>query len=203
MPEVIKQHRAGIDNSTVLEELGLKQHEYILLSAHREENIDNEENFMGLMSAINETAETYGMPIIYSMHPRSQGFIEKRGFKFDPLVRPLKPFGFFDYCRLQIGAFCVLSDSGTLAEESAILGFPAVSIRTSTERPEAIDKGTMILGGVEKESMIRAIELCVRMHKNKDFGSLSESYMDENVSVKVVKIIQSYTGIINKFVWRK
>lgn len=203
MPEVINQHRAGIDKSTVLEELGLRQHEYILLSAHREENIDDEDNFIGLMTAVNETAGIYGMPIIYSMHPRSQGFIEKRGFKFNPLVRPLKPFGFFNYCRLQTDAFCVLSDSGTLAEESAILGFPAVSIRTSTERPEAIDNGTMILGGIEKESVIQAIELCVLMHENKEFGSLSESYMDENVSVKVVKIIQSYTGIINKFVWRK
>lgn len=203
MPEVIKEHRISIDSSTVLKQLGLKQKEYILLSAHREENIDNEEHFLGLMSAVNEVAENYSLPVIYSMHPRSQGFIEKREFKFNPLVKRLKPFGFFDYCRMQLDAFCVISDSGTLAEESAILGFPGVSIRTSTERPEALDKGTIILGGIEKENVLQAIDLCVEMHKNKDFGSLSESYIDENVSVKVVKIIQSYTSIINKTVWGK
>lgn len=203
MPEVIKQHRSGIDKSTALNELGLKPKEYILLSAHREENIDNEENFFGLMSAVNDVAEAYGKPIIYSMHPRSQRFIEKRQFKFNPLVKPLKPFGFFDYCRLQMDAFCVISDSGTLAEESAILGFPGVSIRTSTERPEALDGGTIILGGIENRSVLQAIELCVSMYNNNDFGTLSDSYMDENVSVKVVKIVQSYTSIINKTVWGK
>lgn len=203
MPEVIKTHFKSIESSEALEQLGLEKKHYILLSAHREENVDDEENFLSLMCAVNEVAKTYQMPVVYSMHPRSQSFIEKRGFIFHPLVRPFKPFGFFDYCRLQLDAFCVISDSGTLAEESAILGFPGVSLRTSTERPEAIDKGTLILGGIDGQNVMRSIELCVNMYENKDLGTVPDSYTDENVSVKVIKIIQSYTDIVNKTVWGK
>jgi len=155
------------------------------------------------MNALNYIAETYQLPIIYSTHPRSWKMIEERGFKFDSLIRQLKPFGFFDYNKLQLNAFCVLSDSGTLSEESAILGFPAVLIRTSTERPEVLDKGTIVIGGITKEDIAQAVELSRAMLENKQETALPNDYFDENVSRKVVKIIQSYTKIIDKVVWRK
>ena len=203
MTEVLHKNINKIENSKVLDELNLEPGKYILVSAHREENIDNEENFFSLMNALNYIAETYQLPIIYSTHPRSWKMIEERGFKFDSLIRQLKPFGFFDYNKLQLNAFCVLSDSGTLSEESAILGFPAVLIRTSTERPEVLDKGTIVIGGITKEDIAQAVELSRAMLENKQETALPNDYFDENVSRKVVKIIQSYTKIIDKVVWRK
>ena len=203
MPEVIAKYQDKIDSSKVLEELKLKKDKYMLVSAHREENIDNEENFKSLMTALNNIAEAHKMPIIYSTHPRSLDRITKRGFKLHPLIQTLKPFGFFDYNKLQKNAFCVLSDSGTLSEESAMLGFTGVLIRTSTERPEVIDKGTMIIGGINTEDIEQAIEMSRAMKKNHEPTVLAPDYVDKNVSVKIVKIIQSYTKIINKFVWRK
>ena len=203
MPEVLGQYREQIEGSTVLERLGLKAGRYILVSAHREENIDNEANFSSLMNAINNMAKRYGMPVVYSTHPRSRKFIEQRGFVFHPLVQNLAPFGFYDYNKLQKNAFCVLSDSGTLSEESAILGFAGVLIRTSTERPEVLDKGTMVIGGITGEDIEAAIELAVAMRGNQEPVALPADYLDTNVSVKVVKIIQSYAKIIDKVVWGK
>lgn len=203
MPEVLGQYREQIENSQVLERLGLAAGQYILVSAHREENIDNEANFFSLMSALNNMAERYGMPLVYSTHPRSRKFIEQRGFVFHPLVRSLAPFGFYDYNKLQKNAYCVLSDSGTLSEESAILGFTGVLIRTSTERPEVLDSGTMVIGGITGEDIEAAIELAVAMRGNQEPVALSPDYLDTNVSVKVVKIIQSYAKIIDKVVWGK
>lgn len=203
MPEVLKQHRGRIEASTILERLGLAPRQYILLSAHREENIDQERNFLTLMNAVNRVAERYQMPVIYSTHPRSRKFIEARGFEFHPLVRDLEPFSFTDYVKLQQNAYCVVSDSGTLSEESAILGFPAVLIRTSTERPEVLDKGTMVIGGITREEVEQSIELAVKMHENEEPTFLPPDYCDTNVSVKVVRIIQSYTMIVNKVVWGK
>lgn len=203
MAEVLKIYEKEIEESTILEALNLKRNGYILVSAHREENIDNEQNFFSLMTAINEIAEKYQMPVIYSTHPRSQKFIEKRQFKFHPLVQNLKPFGFFDYNHLQKNAYCVMSDSGTVPEEASILQFPAVSIRTSTERPEALDKGAIILAGIGTEEVLQAVELCRQMWENKELVEAVPDYQDLNVSVKVVKLIQSYTAIINKMVWRK
>ena len=204
MAEVLSANRKKIENSRVLETLGLEKGKYILLSAHREENIDNESNFFALMNAVNSMAETYHMPVIYSTHPRSAKFIEQRGFQFHPLVRSLKPFGFSDYNHLQVNAFCVVSDSGTLPEESAYFkSFPAVCVRTSTERPEAIDKGNFILGSITEEQVLQAVDMAVQMQANGDLGLDVPNYVDENVSTKVVKIIQSYTGIVNKMVWRK
>lgn len=203
MAEVLTANMEKIQNSKVLDELGLKKDQYILLSAHREENIDIEENFLALMNAVNALAEKYDMPVIYSTHPRSANFIEKRGFKFYPNVRNLKPFGFSDYNHLQLNAFCVVSDSGTLPEEASYFKFPAVCIRTSTERPEAIDKGNFIIGSITEEQVLQAVELAVAMNKNGDLGVAVPDYVDENVSTKVIKIIQSYTGIVNKMVWRK
>lgn len=204
MAEVLSANRQKIENSKVLETLGLEKRKYILLSAHREENIDNESNFFALMNAVNSMAETYHMPVIYSTHPRSAKFIEQRGFQFHPLVRSLKPFGFSDYNHLQTNAFCVVSDSGTLPEESAYFkSFPAVCVRTSTERPEAIDKGNFILGSITEEQVLQAVDMAVKMQENGDLGLDVPNYVDENVSTKVVKIIQSYTGIVNKMVWRK
>lgn len=203
MTEVLNRYKDNILNSNVLEKLGLEKGEYFLVSAHREENIDNEENFISLMNAINGIAEKYNLPVIYSTHPRSEKKIEQRGFKFHPLVRNLKPFGFFDYNNLQLNAFCVLSDSGTVPEEASILGFPAVSIRTSTERPESIDKGAIIIGGIKQDDVLMSVELCRSMWANKDLGVPVPDYLDANVSVKVIKIIQSYTQIINEVVWRK
>lgn len=203
MAEVLSECIDKINSSKVLEELNLEKGKYILLSAHREENIDNEENFFALMNAINAMAENYQIPVIYSTHPRSRKFIEKREFKFHSLVRTLKPFGFYDYNNLQQNAFCVVSDSGTIPEEASYFKFPAVSVRTSTERPEALDKGIFTIGSITTEQVLQAVDLAVEMDKNQDLGITVPDYADENVSIKVVKLIQSYTGIINKMVWRK
>jgi UDP-N-acetylglucosamine 2-epimerase (non-hydrolysing) len=203
MTEILKKYEGRIQNSGILESLGLEAGRYILVSAHREENMENEENFVSLMNAINAIADTYQMPVIYSTHPRSQKIIEKRQFKFHPGVNSLKPFGFFDYNHLQLHAFCVLSDSGTVPEEAAILKFPAVSIRTSTERPESLDKGTIVLGGIKKEEVLQAVLLCRQMWEAGEQAVLVPDYADANVSVKVIKLIQSYTSIINRVVWRK
>lgn len=203
MAEVLKSCQKEIDASDVLERLHLQPKKYILLSAHREENIDIEENFFSLMNAVNAMAETYDMPILYSCHPRSQKMIEKRGFKFDPRVIQSQPLGFFDYNHLQQNAFCVVSDSGTVPEEGAYFKFPAVSVRTSTERPEAMDKGVFTIGSISSEAVCQAVNMAVEMHNNGDDPCEVPAYVDDNVSTKVVKLIQSYTGIINKMVWRK
>lgn len=203
MAEVLKSSLACIEQSMILDELHLLPHKYILLSAHREENIDIESNFFSLMNAVNILAEKYDMPILYSCHPRSQKYIDQRQFQFDSRVIRHKPLGFFDYNNLQQNAFCVVSDSGTLPEEGAFLGFPAVSIRTSTERPEAMDKGVFVIGSITSDQVVQAVDLAVKMWQNGDIPSVVSSYLDENVSTKVVKIIQSYTSIINRMVWRK
>ena len=200
---MIEKQRGNILRSDVLSRLGLAEKNYILLSAHREENIDDEETFLSLMNAVNDIAETYNMPVIYSTLPRSRKFIEKRGFGFHPNVRSLEPFGFFDYNRLQLSAYCVLSDSGTLSEESAMLHFPAVLIRTSTERPEALDAGTIVLGGVTTKSITQAMALSVAMFENNEPVAMAEDYEDTNVSVKVIKIIESYADIIMRTTWGK
>lgn len=208
MAEVLSANLESIKDSKVLEKLGLEKGKYILLSAHREENIDTETNFFNLMNAINAMAEKYDMPILYSCHPRSKKFIEQRGFKFDRRVIQNQPLGFHDYNQLQLNAFCVVSDSGTLPEESAFFSskgmpIPAVCIRTSTERPEALDKGVFILAGITTEQVLQAVDTAVEMNQNGDWALDVPNYVDENVSTKVVKIIQSYTGVINKMVWRK
>lgn len=201
MAEVLKTHLEEIEHSDILEQLLLQSGKYILLSAHREENIDIESNFLSLMNAVNAMAEQYDMPVLYSCHPRSEKKIRERGFQFDKRVMQHKPLGFFDYNKLQCNAFCVVSDSGTLPEESAFFGFPAVSVRTSTERPEAMDKGVFIIGSITSEQVMQAVHLAVDMGKANKYAV--PAYTDENVSDKVVKIIQSYTGIVNKMVWRK
>lgn len=203
MQEVLQKCMDKIDASDVLQRLGLEKSKYILVSAHREENIDNEQNFMSLMMAINNIAERYQMPVIYSTHPRSMKFIEQRNFKFNPLVQNMKPFGFFDYNRLQKNSYCVLSDSGTLSEESAMLGFPGILLRTSTERPEVLDKGTVVIGGIAGKDIEEALDLAVEMASNQEGVVLAQDYQDTNVSAKVVKIIQSYTKIIDKNIWNK
>lgn len=203
MAEVLNESIEKIDASNILQTLGLKPQQYILLSAHREENIDNQDNFFSLMNAVNALAEKYDMPILYSCHPRSKKYIEQRKFVFDQRVIQNQPLGFFDYNKLQQNAFCVVSDSGTLPEEGAYFKFPAVSVRTSTERPEAMDKGVFTIGSITTEQVLQAVDLAVEMHKNGDVAELVSAYTDNNVSVKVVKLIQSYTGIINKMVWRK
>lgn len=208
MAEVLSANLEQIKASKVLEKLGLEKGKYILLSAHREENIDTETNFFHLMNAVNAMAEKYDMPILYSCHPRSKKYIESRGFKFDKRVIQNQPLGFHDYNHLQLNAFCVVSDSGTLPEESAYfnskgLPIPAVCIRTSTERPEALDKGVFILAGITTEQVLQAVDTAVSMNRNGDLGLPVPDYTDENVSTKVVKLIQSYTGVINKMVWRK
>ncbi len=203
MKEVLIKNRDGIEASKVLDELSLEPKKYILVSAHREENIDLEDNFMALMDSINHIAEKYDMPVIYSTHPRSKKFIDDRGFVFDKRVRSLKPFGYFDYNKLQENAFCVLSDSGTLSEESAMMDFPAVLIRTSTERPEVLDKGSVVIGGIKSEDVEQAVELATAMFEAEEPYVEAEDYADENVSVKVIKIIQSYTKIVNETVWLK
>jgi len=203
MPEVLGEYRENIAGSDVLERLGLEAGQYILISAHREENIDHEANFSSLMNAINNIAARYGLPVVYSTHPRSRKFIEQRGFVFHPLVQSLPPFGFYDYNQLQKNAYCVLSDSGTLSEESAILGFAGVLIRTSTERPEVLDKGTIVIGGISGEDIEAAIELAVAMRDRVEPVALPLDYADTNVSIKVVKIIQSYAKIIDRVVWGK
>ena len=203
MREVIETHRGEIEKSDVIERLNLKSGEYFLLSAHREENIDNEENFMSLMSTVNVIAESSGLPVIYSTHPRSRKWINKRGFKFHSLVKSMKPFGFLDYNKLQMNAKCVLSDSGTLSEESAMLGFPAVLIRTSTERPEVLDAGTIVIGGIRERDVRQALDMAVEMRGSEEKTIMPRNYDDENVSIKVARIIQSYTDIVNRTVWGK
>jgi UDP-N-acetylglucosamine 2-epimerase (non-hydrolysing) len=203
MREVLRDHMDKIEKSDVLDKLNLEKGNYILVSAHREENIDNEDNFMSLMTAINHVAERYQMPVIYSTHPRSMKFIEKRNFKFHRLVQNMKPFGFINYNKLQMNSYCVLSDSGTLSEESAMLGFAGVLIRTSTERPEVLDKGTVVIGGITDKDVEQAVELAVSMRDNKEEVAMADDYADTNVSIKVVKLIQSYTKIVNMTTWRK
>lgn len=203
MAEVLKVNKEKIDGSKVLETLGLEKGKYILLSAHREENIDNEDNFMALMNAVNAMAENYDLPVIYSTHPRSRKFVEQRGFEFHSNVRSMQPFGFADYNHLQQNSFCVVSDSGTIAEEASYFKFPAVSVRTSTERPEALDKGNMVIGSITTEQVLQAVDMAVEMNAQGDIGEEVQGYSSENVSMKVIRLIQSYTGIVNKMVWRK
>ncbi|MCI7165168.1 MAG: UDP-N-acetylglucosamine 2-epimerase (non-hydrolyzing) [Butyricimonas virosa] len=203
MAEVLKSYLQKINKSNVLNELGLSPGKYILLSAHREENIDIEANFFSLMEAVNVMAMTYNIPVLYSCHPRSKKYIDQRGFLFDQRVIQHQPLGFFDYNKLQQNAFCVVSDSGTLPEESAFLHFPAVSVRTSTERPEALDQGVFIIGSITVEQVLQAVEMAVEMYKSGEYSCDVPAYIDDNVSTKVLKLIQSYVGVINKMVWRK
>ena len=201
MPEVLRNQHEKIEKSNVLTQCKLEKNKYIIVSAHREENIDIEENFIYLMNAVNAIAEKYQVPVIYSTHPRSKKFIDSRQFIFHHLVQNLPPFGLSDYVHLQKDSMLVLSDSGTLSEESAILNFPGVLIRTSTERPEVLDKGTVVIGGIKTQDVLQASELALDMYRNNEKTVLPVDYADENVSVKVVKIIQSYTHIVNKTVW--
>ena len=203
MAEVFSTCMDKINSSMILDRLGLQSYKYILLSAHREENIDIESNFFTLMNSVNDLAKKYNMPILYSCHPRSKKFIEKRNFTFDKRVIQSQPLGFYDYNKLQQNAFCVISDSGTIPEECAILNFPAVSLRTSTERPEALDKGVFTIGCITSEQVLQSVDLAVTMYNNGDYGIKVPAYADKNVSSKVVKLIEGYTGIINKMVWRK
>mgnify|MGYP003298364339 FL=1 len=208
MAEVLHENLPDIEASDVHQRLGLEKGRYILLSAHREENIDTEKNFLSLFNAINAMAEKYDMPILYSCHPRSRNRLAASGFKLDPRVIQHEPLGFHDYNCLQMNAFAVVSDSGTLPEESSFFtsvghSFPAVCIRTSTERPEALDKGCFILAGIDERSLLQAVDTAVEMVKNGDNGIPVPNYTDENVSTKIVKLIQSYTGVVNKMVWRK
>ncbi len=208
MAEVLHNNLDKIEASDVHERLGLEKGKYILLSAHREENIDTEKNFNSLFNAINSMAEKYDMPILYSCHPRSRNRLEASGFVLDKRVMRNEPLGFHDYNCLQMNAFAVVSDSGTLPEESSFFTsvghpFPAVCIRTSTERPEALDKACFVLAGIDEKSLLQAVDVAVEMNKNGDYGIPVPDYVDENVSDKVVKIIQSYTGVVNKMVWRK
>ena len=208
MAEVLHKNLGKIENSDILTKLGLEKKKYILLSAHREENIDTEKNFNSLFSAINGLAEKYDMPILYSCHPRSKKRLEESGFKLDERVIRHEPLGFHDYNNLQMNAFAVVSDSGTLPEESSFFtsvgkSFPAVCIRTSTERPEALDKGCFVLAGIDEKSLLQAVDTAVELDKNGFCGIPVPDYTDENVSTKVVKIIQSYTGVVDKMVWRK
>ena len=208
MAEVLHNNLAEIEASDIHARLGLEKGRYILLSAHREENIDTEKNFTSLFTAINKMAEKYDMPILYSCHPRSRKRLESSGFKLDTRVIQHEPLGFHDYNCLQMNAFCVVSDSGTLPEESSFFTsvghpFPAVCIRTSTERPEALDKACFILSGIDEKGLLQSVDTAVEMNKNGDYGIPVPDYIEENVSSKVVKIIQSYTGVVNKMVWRK
>ena len=208
MAEVLHNNLADIEASDIHSRLGLEKGRYILLSAHREENIDTEKNFTSLFTAINKMAEKYDMPILYSCHPRSRNRLAASGFKLDPRVIQHEPLGFHDYNCLQMNAFAVVSDSGTLPEESSFFtsvghSFPAVCIRTSTERPEALDKGCFVLAGIDEKSLLQAVDTAVEMVQNDDNGIPVPNYTDENVSTKVVKLIQSYTGVVNKMVWRK
>jgi UDP-N-acetylglucosamine 2-epimerase (non-hydrolysing) len=203
MKEVLLSYRDKIESSDVLNRLKLEKSAYILLSAHREENIDHEKNLQSLLESVNDIARNYQMPIIYSMHPRSKKFIEQKRFEFHPLVKPMKPFGFLDYNKLQLNSYCVLSDSGTLSEESALLGFPGILIRTSTERPEVLDKGCIVIGGIAKDSIRQAIDLSVSMFQDQKQRMLPIDYEDSNVSMKIVKLIQSYTEIVNITTWMK
>ena len=208
MAEVLHANLAEIEASDVHKRLGLEKGKYILLSAHREENIDTEKNFTSLFNAINKMAEKYDMPILYSCHPRSRNRLEKSGFKLDPRVIRNEPLGFHDYNCLQMNAFCCVSDSGTLPEESSFFTsigkpFPAVCIRTSTERPEALDKACFVLSGIDEKGLLQSVDTAVQMNLDGDYGIPVPDYIEENVSTKVVKIIQSYTGVVDKMVWRK
>lgn len=208
MAEVLHQNLEEIKQSDILNKLNLEPKKYILLSAHREENIDTEKNFLSLFTAINKLAEKYDMPILYSCHPRSKKRLEQSGFKLDKRVIQHEPLGFHDYNKLQMNAFCVVSDSGTLPEESSFFTsvgnpFPAVCIRTSTERPEALDKACFILAGIDEKGLLQAVTTAIDMNENGDIGTPVPNYTDENVSTKVVKLIQSYTGVVDKMVWRK
>ena len=208
MAEVLHQNLAEIEKSDILKKLGLQPHKYILLSAHREENIDTEKNFVSLFNAINKMAEKYDMPILYSCHPRSRKRLSVSGFKLDERVIQHEPLGFHDYNHLQMNAFAVVSDSGTLPEESSFFTsvghpFPAVCIRTSTERPEALDKACFILAGIDEKSLLQAVDTAVQMNLDGDYGIPVPDYVEENVSSKVIKLIQSYTGVVNKMVWSK
>ncbi|MDO4650491.1 MAG: UDP-N-acetylglucosamine 2-epimerase (non-hydrolyzing) [Eubacteriales bacterium] len=208
MAEVLHNNLAEIEASDIHRKLGLEKGKYILLSAHREENIDTEKNFLSLFNAINKMAEKYNMPILYSCHPRSKKKIEATGFKLDPRVIQHEPLGFHDYNCLQMNAFAVVSDSGTLPEESSFFTsvghpFPAICIRTSTERPEALDKACFILSGIDEKGLLQSVDTAVELNRDGDYGIPVPDYIEENVSTKVVKIIQSYTGVVNKMVWRK
>lgn len=208
MAEVLHNNLEEIEKSKILDKLNLQPRKYILLSAHREENIDTEKNFLSLFNAINKLAEKYDMPILYSCHPRSKKRLEESGFKLDKRVIRHEPLGFHAYNKLQMNAYAVVSDSGTLPEESSYFtsigkSFPAVCIRTSTERPEALDKGCFVLAGIDEKSLLQAVETAVRMNEEGDYGISVPDYTDENVSTKVVKLIQSYTSVVNKMVWRK
>ncbi len=208
MAEVLSNNLRQIEESDILSRLNLKKKEYILLSAHREENIDTDKNFLSLFNAINKLAEEYNMPILYSCHPRSDKKLSQMNFKLDKRVIKHEPLGFHDYNNLQMNAYCVVSDSGTLPEESSYYtsigkSFPAVCIRTSTERPEALDKGVFILSGIDEKGLLQSVKTAVMLNDNNDFGLPVPDYVDTNVSLKVVKIIQSYTNIVNKMVWRK
>ena len=208
MAEVLQNNLQEIQESDVHARLGLEKGKYILLSAHREENIDTEENFFSLFNAINEMARKYDLPVLYSCHPRSRNRLQATGFQLDARVRMNEPLGFHDYNCLQMNAFCCVSDSGTLPEESSFFTsvghpFPAVCIRTSTERPEALDKACFVLAGIDEKSLLQAVDTAVQMHQNGDYGIPVPDYVEENVSTKVVKLIQSYTGVVNKMVWRK
>lgn len=208
MAEVLHNNLKDIEKSDIHKKLGLEKGKYILLSAHREENIDTDKNFYSLFNAINKMAEKYDMPILYSCHPRSKKKLEASGFKLDKRVIQHEPLGFHDYNCLQMNAFCCVSDSGTLPEESSFFTsigkpFPAVCIRTSTERPEALDKACFVLSGIDEQGLLQSVDVAVEMNKNKDYGIPVPDYIDENVSTKVIKIIQSYVGVVNKMVWRK
>lgn len=208
MAEVLQKNLLEIEKSDILDKLGLKPKKYILLSAHREENIDTKKNFLSLFTAINKMAEKYDMPILYSCHPRSRKRLIASGFELDKRVIQHEPLGFHDYNHLQINAFAVVSDSGTLPEESSFFtsvghSFPAVCIRTSTERPEALDKACFVLAGIDEKSLLQAVDTAVQMDLDGDYGTPVPDYVEENVSTKVVKIIQSYTGVVDKMVWRK
>ncbi|WP_196598144.1 non-hydrolyzing UDP-N-acetylglucosamine 2-epimerase [Pectinatus frisingensis] len=203
MREIIKVHEDKIAKSNVLKRLGIQEKKYFLLSAHREENIDNEEHFFCLMEAVNELSEVYGLPIIYSMHPRSAKFIQERQFRFHPLVKMMPPFNFSDYSALMKQAYCVISDSGTMPEESAIEHFPAVCIRTSTERPESLETGCYILGGIMKKSILQSVEIAVGLAEEGDFGTEVRNYTSDKVSSTIIRLIQSYVPIVNDKIWRK
>jgi UDP-N-acetylglucosamine 2-epimerase (non-hydrolysing) len=203
MAEIINKNEELISSSNILDSINLEKGKYIIVSAHREENLDNENNFISLMESINSLSIKFDIPIIYSLHPRSKKIIASRNFKFHENVRSFEPFGFFDYLHLQKNSFCVVSDSGTLAEEASYFKFPAVSIRTSTERPEVFDKGNLIIGSISINEVLQAVSMAVEMNINNHQGENVPDYKDLNVSTKVIKIIQSYTGLINRTVWKK
>lgn len=208
MAEVLHENLAAIESSDIHHRLGLQKGRYILLSAHREENIDTEKNFLSLFNAVNAMAGKYDMPVLYSCHPRSRKRLDASGFELDSRVVQHEPLGFHDYNCLQMNAYAVVSDSGTLPEESSFFtsvghSFPAVCIRTSTERPEALDKGVFVLAGIDERSLLQAVDTAVEMNAGGDYGIPVPTYCDENVSTKVVKLIQSYTGVVNKMIWRK